>query len=55
MDLYEWVQALQRFAHNIRQSVDPILEIFAAAEMLVVRLILFAGFLYGVYALAHGR
>lgn len=55
MDLYKWVRALQRLAHNTRQAVDPILEILAAVEMLVVRLIVFAGFLYGIYALAHGH
>lgn len=55
MDLYKWVRALQRFAHNTRQAVDPILEIVASVEMLLVRIIVFAGFLYGVYALTHGR
>ena len=38
MDLYQWVRALQRFAHNTRQAVDPNLEILAAVGMLVVLL-----------------
>ncbi|MGB7310016.1 MAG: hypothetical protein WBC67_13225 [Candidatus Acidiferrales bacterium] len=55
MDLYHWVRALKRFSRNVRQAVDPILEIVAAVEMLLVRVIVFAGFLYGIYALTRGR
>lgn len=50
--VYRWVCALKRAAHNARQVVEPLLEILSVLEMLVVRVIIFALFLYGAYALA---
>jgi hypothetical protein len=55
MELYAWVHAINRFAHNAREILPSFLVILDAAEMLLVRLIIFGGFLYGVYAYAHGH
>jgi len=55
MELYGWVRALRRFAHNAPEALSCTLKILDAAEMLLVRIIIFAGFLYGLYVLARGH
>lgn len=53
MRLYGWVGTLRRFARNANEVVPPTLKILDAAEMVLLRIIVFAGFLYGLYALAR--
>lgn len=55
MELYGWVHTLQRFAHNAREALNPAITILDTAEMLLTRVGIFAGFVYGLYALTHGR
>lgn len=51
MQLYAWVCALKRFSHNVREALTAVLEIITVAEMVLFRIAVFAGFVYGVYAL----
>jgi hypothetical protein len=53
MGLYAWVRALRRFAHNVHVALHSVMKVIDATEMLLIRIVIFVGFLYGVYAWAH--
>lgn len=53
METYHWVVELIRFAHNIHEAVIALAEILGSAEVLTAMVVVFIGFLYGVYAFAR--
>ncbi len=55
MELYPWVRALQRFAHNLHEALPCFLKIAEVIEMAMYRIVIFGGSLYGVYAFGHGH
>ncbi len=53
MELYAWVHALSRFAVNAHEAEIAIAEIIGSAEVVVVKIVIFSGFLYSLYIFAR--
>ena len=53
MKLYRWVQAINRFAHNVHNTVPAVLKIADAVEILMVRTVILVGFFYGLLVFIH--
>jgi hypothetical protein len=51
MELYPWVHELQRLALNVRESVLSITQILGSIKAFLVEIVIFLGFLYGLYRL----